>query len=359
MSSSEPQMLISSCAEAVRKLISTERYLESTISRIADGMIRIDAFTRRTDARQWVELGTDYRRVVSNSEHTAIKLAAVIKIYVSLQQDVNDEDAGDMIVELDTLKTRVAGYYFDQNSELVDLITRAERLKQQHEQAVDARRASMTRRVQDAGREVDACQTQLQELYHKHTIASQAVLQASRSSMSSYRPNLRSNSLPLPRSDEVSMRPSEENQRRKKGRSQTSLNAQTEILAHTQSSRALESQIELVRGALTDSQDRSARAQAVLHILAHADWEAIRSSMHSAIVYLRKQNKRMNALIDLRQQLLHEIGAYQVAFQGVKTYPGSARRTALRDMQERVASTAPAWKAVATLLTNEYTKGRK
>lgn len=62
--------------------------------------------------------------------------------------------------------------------------------------------------------------------------------------MSSYRPNLRSNSLPLPRSDEVSMRPSEENQRRKKGRSQTSLNAQTEILAHTQSSRALESQIE-------------------------------------------------------------------------------------------------------------------
>lgn len=97
-------MLISSCAEGVRKLISTERYLESTISRIADGMVRIDAFTRRTDARQWVELGAvrgrfsrtrqrmseltqyghgrlpkDYRRVVSNSEHTAIKLAAAIK----------------------------------------------------------------------------------------------------------------------------------------------------------------------------------------------------------------------------------------------------------------------------------------
>lgn len=95
-------MLISSCAEGVHKLISTERYLESTISGIADGMVRIDAFTRRTDARQWVELGAvrgrfsrtrqrmseltqygrlpkDYRRVVSNSEHTAIKFAAAIK----------------------------------------------------------------------------------------------------------------------------------------------------------------------------------------------------------------------------------------------------------------------------------------
>lgn len=95
-------MLISSCAEGVRKLISTERYLESTISGIADGMVRIDAFTRRNDAGQWVELGAvcghssrtrqrmyqltqfgpllkDHRRVVSNSEHAAVKLAAAIK----------------------------------------------------------------------------------------------------------------------------------------------------------------------------------------------------------------------------------------------------------------------------------------
>lgn len=91
---------------------------------------------------------------------------------------------------------------------------------------------------------------------------------------------------------------------------------------HTQSSRALESQIErqcfdfslllsiaanpfdiVVRGALTDSQDHSARAQAVLHILAHADWEATRSAMHTVIVYLGKQDKRMSALIDLRQQV--------------------------------------------------------
>lgn len=95
-------MLISSCAEGVRKLISTERYLESTISGIADGMVRIDAFTRRNDAEQWVGLGAvcgrssrtrqrmyeltqsghllkDHRRVVSNSEHAAVKLAAAIK----------------------------------------------------------------------------------------------------------------------------------------------------------------------------------------------------------------------------------------------------------------------------------------
>lgn len=102
MSSSEPQMLISSCAEGVRKLISTERYLGSTISGIADGMVHIDAFTRRNDAGEWVGLGAvcghssctrqrvseltqyehllkDYRRVVSNSEHAAVKLAAAIK----------------------------------------------------------------------------------------------------------------------------------------------------------------------------------------------------------------------------------------------------------------------------------------
>lgn len=63
----------------------------------------------------------------------------------------------------DNSSQRVASYDFDQNSALGDLMTRAERLKRQHEQAVDARRASMTRRVQDAGREVNACKTQLQE----------------------------------------------------------------------------------------------------------------------------------------------------------------------------------------------------
>lgn len=96
MSSSDPHMLISSCAKDVRELVARERHLKAYISAPIHNMDRIDASLRTKDGDKWGKLvqvctpsssclrrtvlrsWKDYKNIAEESKHSATKLAATI-----------------------------------------------------------------------------------------------------------------------------------------------------------------------------------------------------------------------------------------------------------------------------------------
>ncbi|OJT02407.1 hypothetical protein TRAPUB_7060 [Trametes pubescens] len=317
-------------------------------------MVRIDAFTRRKDSDQWTALSSDYQRILEQTRRSSTKLVAAIKVYLSLQKDVTSDETDAMIAELDSLKTSVADYSFDQRSSLEDLVARAGHLKYEIQQAVDARRTAVSHKMEEADDTVASCKKQLKDLHAQHVATSRGVVKESESGLLSYIPDIFRGSAP-DRADSSTQ--TDEQSTRRKTRRQRTLDAQEQVSAYVSDSRTLEEQIQRAEATLADAQARYAKKQASLRLFERAGWEATRNAMHTIIVHLTKRTEHMSALVSLRKQLLLEIGAYKQAFEAVKTYPTSTRQAVLKQMQERVASTASAWNGVAAQLANEYAKG--
>ncbi|KAL1948651.1 hypothetical protein VTO73DRAFT_10457 [Trametes versicolor] len=304
----EGSTLIINGAEGIRALATADRCLRTATSDIASSILRIDDFTKRTDMPLWEELASDYYDVLELSKHSAAKLVAGIKVYLSLHVHSCCADTHALITELDSLIVytwhiqSMAQHDFNRRSALEDLISRAESLNAEQQRIVEARHTAVTREVEEAEINVNTYQRQLQGLQDRRTLDAE------------------------------------------------------QVSAFTDERRTLEEEIQCLEGGLADAQTRLAKDQACLHGFQSAGWESTRNAMCMVVVYLKTYAEHIGVFAELQKQLWHEVDIYKHALEGVKMFSTSVRRNALQEMQQRVSSTACAWEGVAALIMNEYVK---
>ncbi|EIW54642.1 uncharacterized protein TRAVEDRAFT_73832 [Trametes versicolor FP-101664 SS1] len=349
------QRLISNCGNEIRKLADIEKHLQAFMTDLRSSMTRLDTFIQRADDKQWSDLDKLNAKIQEECQHAAVQLSAAIEVYLSMQDDVTEEDVSDMITELNALKTQLNSYQLDQHDSLRILIAHATQVADQQSQAVQERSVVVSQEIDTANAAVSALQKQLHELQSQHSTTTQRIITESTTGVTSFLSSFRSKSKPRDPAAAAPLGSPDKSY----GRTQQAMDAQDRISGHLTDSRALEDQIRAVQGQLAEAQQRYDTAQNVIKIMHRADWESTRSRMGVVIDYLKEEDQQMNALPELRKQLLNEVNAYLAAFEGLKAYPGPERQEALKNMQQRVSATAPAWKRVEGLLTDEYAKGRK
>ncbi|EIW52115.1 uncharacterized protein TRAVEDRAFT_54089 [Trametes versicolor FP-101664 SS1] len=299
---SESQRLITHCGNEIRQLVCTEKLLRAAMTDLRGSMIQSDGFTRRTDEAVWSNVDKLNGTIQEEAHQAAVQLSSAINIYLTMHDEVSAEEVDDLIVELDALKTEINGYRLDQQESLRIIIGHASQAGEQHASAVQDRVGVVSRQVEDANAAVSALREQLQE-----------------------KPKCTPTETTRNRSDSRSFE---------------------------------ESQILLVQGKLANAQKRLNAAQTSMEICGKIDWETTTSRFGAVLRFLKKEQKEMGALPELRKLLLNEVNAYLSAAESFKAYPGP-RHTALNNMRLRLLSTAPAWRGVEELLATGYAKGHQ
>ncbi|KAL1944935.1 hypothetical protein VTO73DRAFT_2555 [Trametes versicolor] len=362
---SDSQRLITHCGNEIRQLVNTEKLLRVAMTDLRGSMIQSDGFTRRTDEAVWsnVDKVQQLNGTIQEETHqAAVQFSSAINIYLTMHDEVSAEEVDDLIVELDALKTVRKKYRLDQQESLRIIIAHASQAGEQHASAVQECVRVMSQRVEDANAEVSALRDQLQELSKpKCTPAAGnnqsyvgraygAAVAACAWALLSWPGSAQSWESTPPTSTRAS------NSRARHG-----TDTQEEATSRNRSdSRSFEDpEIRLVQGKLANGQKRLNAAQTTMEICRKIDWETTTSRFDAVLRFLKKEQKEMGALPELRKLLLNEVNAYLSAAESFKAYPGPQRHTALNNMRLRLLSTAPAWRGVEELLATGYAKGHQ
>ncbi|KAH9887915.1 hypothetical protein C8Q73DRAFT_711166 [Cubamyces lactineus] len=338
---------IATCIDTLRELAPSAKTLHRAFRDAGRHLARIDDPRRDALKSEWSTLTKRYKSLIDDSDVAAGKLAAVLNVYLALQGNTREGQEDSMIAELSTLQSELDSYHFVFSGPCANLKNNVEtfylKLVDPTGSRRDHERASLsTPSIETQGESMPQSQGNEPEPIVPGGVPANPTPRKMWGLLTERLPTFYAT--PSPRSP-----PAAENTMTLAQATAVNVFAQAgQGHTHVQHRQHLDGVTSPVR---SSAQDLPASQKPVVDIVI--------ASIKDIMLSLGRQGPQLDVFRELTLHVKNEIRAYLQVLQSASAFPTSEKKTALANMQGRVALSSAHWRVCISALTDGYSRIQK
>ncbi|TBU41792.1 hypothetical protein BD309DRAFT_1002226 [Dichomitus squalens] len=315
---------------------------------------RIDEVAHTSFLEQWHMFREEYCIIRETSEAAAVKLAATIEYYLSLQEETNDPaEVDETIDELSALNKKLLQLRFGRREDFSSLGTRLDAFSQSIDTVLRALRQRLEDDIERPRLRLVSLQHELESLEEKGRSEREAAIRENEE-------NLMLFWSPIPSFDAAQqsrMRPTHTNQ-------QPRIPAQTESPMSPRVIGGIDfeevARIEELRKQLNAMRATMDIAKSALQEFASLNVNELTTAIEGIKANVEKESKLLQKTFsEVTNMLSRESNSYVSTLRRLRADPSQTNQLANRAAKQRVLSSSGDWKQKARILMEEYAKKMK